>query len=223
MKHLILFASLLALTVSCKNNTGTPATAADTDTKEITRLLTEANNLWLFPTDTTFIRNDSTEHISINDKEILAKLDSALAINPTNIKAYIGKISYLTACRKFREILPILKEAARNASFNAELWSMKAIFEDCYGDSAIAQKDYHSADSAFAIELEKHPTDSLKYPALRLGQAMNKALMTDNFTLVEEELKLTRKVFPGSWEGGLDDNFPKNKKEYFDRFLNFRK
>ena len=79
MKTTILLGLLLTLTVSCKHRSNPVTTEENFHTQEANRLVAEARNLWLPPLDSTFFFNDS-EHISINDKEILAKLDSALAI-----------------------------------------------------------------------------------------------------------------------------------------------
>lgn len=98
MKTTILLGLLLTLTVSCKHHSNPVTTEENFHTQEANRLVAEARNLWLPPLDSTFFFNDS-EHISINDKEIWAKLDSALAIDPTNIKVYVGRISYLSACK----------------------------------------------------------------------------------------------------------------------------
>ncbi len=223
MKHILLFGLLLASIVSCKNNTTTTptATSEDAKSKEIKRLLEEANHLWSPPDDSSFtLNNSTTKHISINDKEIWAKLDSALAIDSTNIKAYLARTNYLISCKKLQEVLPILRTAEKKAPFNAELWSMKAVFEDYYGDSLVAQKNYRSADSAYAIYIEQYATDSIAYPAYRMSRALNMALMTDNFTPFEEELKFTQKVFPKS-RGSIDKNFfGKNKKDFFNKFFN---
>lgn len=215
MKHILLFGLLLAFTVSCKNNAAT-SPEEDVKTKEVKRLLGEASALWAPPADTTFCFNDNNaEHISTNDQEIWEKLDSALAIEPHNIKVYLGRTTYLMACKKFHKILPILREAEKNATFNGSLWSLKAVFEDYYGDSLIAQKNYRSADSAYAVELEQHATDSLMYSSTRIGKAVNMALMTNNFELLEKEIQFTRKVFPQTW-GTLDTKiFGKSKKEFF--------
>lgn len=85
MKTTILLGLLLTLTVSCKHHSNPVTTEENFHTQEANRLVAEARNLWLPPLDSTFFFNDS-EHISINDKEIWAKLDSALAIDPTNKK-----------------------------------------------------------------------------------------------------------------------------------------
>ena len=162
------------------------------------------------PLDSTFFFNDS-EHISINDKEIWAKLDSALAIDPTNIKVYVGRISYLSACKKYHEILSVLRQAEKQSTLNADLWSMKAMFEDYFGDSLTAQKNYRSADSAYAILIKEYATDSLRYAGSRINRALNMALMTDNIAILEEEVELTKKIFPKTWKG-LDSSFyGKNK------------
>jgi tetratricopeptide (TPR) repeat protein len=163
-------------------------------TQEANRLVAEARNLWLPPLDSTFFFNDS-EHISINDKEIWAKLDSALAIDPTNIKVYVGRISYLSACKKYHEILSVLRQAEKQSTLNADLWSMKAMFEDYFGDSLTAQKNYRSADSAYAILIKEYATNSLRYAGSRINRALNMALMTDNIAILEEEVELTNLPF----------------------------
>lgn len=139
MKTTILLGLLLTLTVSCKHHSNPVTTEENFHTQEANRLVAEARNLWLPPLDSTFFFNDS-EHISINDKEIWAKLDSALAIDPTNIKVYVGRISYLSACKKYHEILSVLRQTEKQSTLNADLWSMKAMFEDYFGDSLTAQK-----------------------------------------------------------------------------------
>ena len=153
------------------------------------------------PLDSTFFFNNDSEHISINDKEIWAKLDSALAIDPTNIKVYVGRISYLSACKKYREILSVLRQAEKQSTLNADLWSMKAMFEDYFGDSLTAQKNYRSADSAYAILIKEYATDSLKYASFRINRALNMALMTDNIAVLKEEVELAKKIFPETWKG----------------------
>ena len=125
MKTTILLGLLLTLTASCKHHSNPVTTEENFHTQEANRLVAEARNLWLPPLDSTFFFNDS-EHISINDKEIWAKLDSALAIDPTNIKVYVGRISYLSACKKYREILSVLRQAEKQSPLSADLWSMKA-------------------------------------------------------------------------------------------------
>lgn len=195
MKTTILLGLLLTLTVSCKHRSTPVTTEENFHTQEANRLVAEARNLWLPPLDSTFFFNDS-EHISINDKEIWAKLDSALAIDPTNIKVYVGRISYLSACKKYHEILSVLRQAEKQSTLNADLWSMKAMFEDYFGDSLTAQKNYRSADSAYAILIKEYATDSLRYAGSRINRALNMALMTDNIAILEEEVELTKKYFP---------------------------
>ena len=165
MKTTILLGLLLTLTVSCKHHSNPVTTEENFHTQEANRLVAEARNLWLPPLDSTFFFNDS-EHISINDKEIWAKLDSALAIDPTNIKVYVGRISYLS---------------------------------------------------------KEYATDSLRYAGSRINRALNMALMTDNIAILEEEVELTKKIFPKTWKG-LDSSFyGKNKKDFFDKCFNVRK
>ena len=53
--------------------------------------------------------------------------------------------------KKYREILSVLRQAEKQSPLSADLWSMKAMFEDYFGDSLTAQKNYRSADSAYAI------------------------------------------------------------------------
>lgn len=172
--------------------------------------------------DSTFFFNNDSEHISINDKEIWAKLDSALAIDPTNIKVYVGRISYLSACKKYHEILSVLRQAEKQSTLSADLWSMKAMFEDYFGDSLTAQKNYRSADSAYAILIKEYATDSLKYASFRINRALNMALMTDNIAVLKEEVELAKKIFPETWKG-LDTNvYGKNKKDFFDKCFNVR-
>ena len=205
MKTTILLGLLLTLTVSCKHHSNPVTTEENLHTQEANRLVAEARNLWLPPLDSTFFFNDS-EHISINDKEIWAKLDSALAIDPTNIKVYVGRISYLSACKKYHEILSVLRQAEKQSTLNADLWSMKAMFEDYFGDS-----------------LKEYATDSLWYAGSRINRALNMALMTDNIAILEEEVELTKKIFPKTWKG-LDSSFyGKNKKDFFDKCFNVRK
>lgn len=131
---------LLTLTASCKHHSTPVTTEENFHTQEANRLVAEAGNLWSPSLDSTFFFNNDSEHISINDKEIWAKLDSALAIDPTNIKVYVGRISYLSACKKYREILSVLRQAEKQSTLSADLWSMKAMFEDYFGDSLTAQK-----------------------------------------------------------------------------------
>ena len=222
MKTTILLGLLLTLTASCKHHSNPVTTEENLHTQEANRLVAEARNLWLPPLDSTFFFNDS-EHISINDKEIWAKLDSALAIDPTNIKVYVGRISYLSACKKYHEILSVLRQAEKQSTLSADLWSMKAMFEDYFGDSLTAQKNYRSADSAYAILIKEYATDSLKYASFRINRALNMALMTDNIAILEEEVELTKKIFPEIWKGP-DSSFSwKNKKDFFDKCFNVRK
>lgn len=140
MKTTILLGLLLTLTASCKHHSNPVTTEENLHTQEANRLVAEAGNLWSPSLDSTFFFNNDSEHISINDKEIWAKLDSALAIDPTNIKVYVGRISYLSACKKYREILSVLRQAEKQSPLSADLWSMKAMFEDYFGDSLTAQK-----------------------------------------------------------------------------------
>lgn len=221
MKHIILFGLLLAFTTSCKN-APTSATSEEFKVKEVKRLLTEANDLWMPPADSTFLSHDNAEHVSINDKEIWEKLDSALALDPSNIKVYTSRTGYLMACKKFKEVLSTLREAEKNAPFNADLWSTKAVLEDYYGDSLTAQKNYRSADSAYAILTEEYATDSLRYPAFRMNRTLNRALMTDNFALIEQEVKFTKQIYPISWKGVDSDFCGKSKKEFFNKFFGKR-
>ena len=195
MKTTILLGLLLTLTVSCKHHANPVTTEENFHTQEANRLVAEARNLWLPPLDSTFFFNDS-EHISINDKEIWAKLDSALAIDPTNIKVYVGRISYLSACKKYHEILSVLRQTEKQSTLNADLWSMKAMFEDYFGDSLTAPKNYRSADSAYAILIKEYATDSLRYAGSRINRALNMALMTDNIAILEEEVNSLKRYFP---------------------------
>lgn len=223
MKYIILFGMLLALTVGCKNNMATPTlNEEDTKAKEVQRLLAEANALWMPSADSNFLYQGKTEHVSINDKEIQAKLDSALTLDPTNIKVYTGRISYLMACRKLKEALSTLREAEKHAPFNADLWSTKAMLEDYHGDSLTAQKNYRSADSAYARLIEEYATDSLRYPAFRMNRALNRAMMTDNFALLEQEVKFTKQIYPISWKSVDIDFYGKNKKEFFNKIFGKR-
>lgn len=219
MKQIILLTFLLAFTTSCKQNPRSATLPEDPKTKEIQRLLAEANALWSPSADSTFLSQDKAEHVSINDKEIWAKLDSALALDPTNIKVYTGRTSYLGACRKLKEMLSTLRKAEKNAPFNADLWSTKAMLEDYYGDSLTAQKNYRSADSAYAILIEEYATDSLRYPAFRMNRALNRAMMTDNFTLFEQEVKFTKQIYPISWKDVDIDFCGKSKKEFFNKLF----
>lgn len=97
------------------------------------------------------------------------------------------------------------------------------MFEDCFGDSLTAQKNYRSADSAYVILIKKYATDSLHYAGSRINRALNMALMTDNFAVLEEEVKLAKKIFPKTWQG-IDTHFyGKSKKEFFDKYFKVRK
>ena len=88
------------------------------------------------------------------------------------------------------------------------------MFEDYFGDSLTAQKNYRSADSAYAILIKEYATDSLRYAGSRINRALNMALMTDNIAILEEEVELTKKIFPKTWKG-LDSSFyGKNKKTF---------
>lgn len=110
-----------------------------------------------------------------------------------------------------------------NPPLSADLWSMKAMFEDYFGDSLTAQKNYRSADSAYAILIKEYATDSLKYASFRINRALNMALMTDNIAVLKEEVELAKKIFPETWKG-LDTNvYGKNKKDFFDKCFNVRK
>ena len=244
MKTTILLGLLLTLTVSCKHHSNPVTTEENFHTQEANRLVAEARNLWLPPLDSTFFFNDS-EHISINDKEIWAKLDSALAIDPTNIKVYVGRISYLSACKKYHEILSVLRQAEKQSTLNADLWSMKAMFEDYFGDSLTAQKNYRSADSAYAVYIATPPSSHATFAIMamkagkpvyiekpmaasyedcaRINRALNMALMTDNIAILEEEVELTKKIFPKTWKGPDSSFYGKNKKDFFDKCFNVRK
>lgn len=224
MKTTILLGLLLTLTASCKHHSNPVTTEENLHTQEANRLVAEAGSLWSPSLDSTFFFNNDSEHISINDKEIWAKLDSALAIDPTNIKVYVGRISYLSACKKYHEILSVLRQAEKQSTLSADLWSMKAMFEDYFGDSLTAQKNYRSADSAYAILIKEYATDSLKYASFRINRALNMALMTDNnIAVLKEEVELAKKIFPETWKG-LDTNvYGKNKKDFFDKCFNVRK
>ena len=107
-------------------------------TQEANRLVAEARNLWLPPLTSTFFFFNDSEHISINDKEIWAKLDSALAIDPTNIKVY-GKNQLFISLQKYHEILSVPPASWKQSTLNADLWSMKAMFED-YFETALPPK-----------------------------------------------------------------------------------
>lgn len=129
----------------------------------------------------------------------------------------------LSACKKYREILSVLRQAEKQSPLSADLWSMKAMFEDYFGDSLTAQKNYRSADSAYAILIKEYATDSLKYASFRINRALNMALMTDNIAVLKEEVELAKKIFPETWKG-LDTNvYGKNKKDFFDKCFNVRK
>ncbi len=222
MKHIILLTFLLAFTTSCKHTSPSATLPEDPKAQEITRLLVEASALWMPSADSTFLHQGKTEHVSINDKEIRAKLDSALALDPTNIKVYASRTSYFMACRKLKEALSTLREAERRAPFNADLWSTKAMLEDYYGDSLTAQKNYRSADSAYATLIEEYATDSLRYPAFRMNRALNRAMMTDNFALLEQEVKFTKQIYPTSWKNVDIDFYGKSKREFFNKLFGER-
>lgn len=222
MKHIILLTFLLAFTTSCKHTSPSATLPEDPKAQEVTRLLVEASALWMPSADSTFLHQNKTEHVSINDKEIRAKLDSALALDPTNIKVYASRTSYFMACRKLKEALSILREAERHAPFTADLWSTKAMLEDYYGNSLTAQKNYRSADSAYATLIEEYATDSLRYPAFRMNRALNRAMMTDNFSLLEQEMKFTKQIYPTSWENVDIDFYGKSKREFFNKLFGER-
>ena len=75
MKTTILLGLLLTLTVSCKHHSNPVTTEENLHTQEANRLVAEAGSLWSPSLDSTFFFNNDSEHISINDKEIWAKLD----------------------------------------------------------------------------------------------------------------------------------------------------
>ena len=51
-------------------------------------------------------------------------------------------------------------------------------------------------------------------PVPAINRALNMALMTDNIAILEEEVELTKKIFPKTWKG-LDSSFyGKNKKDF---------
>jgi hypothetical protein len=49
------------------------------------------------------------------------------------------------------------------------------------------------------------------------------ALMTDNIAILEEEVELTKKIFPKTWKGPDSSFYGKNKKDFFDKCFNVRK
>lgn len=125
MKHILLFGLLLAFTASCKNS-ATPSPEENVKDREVKRLLEEASALWSPSADSTFSFNDNkTERISVNDKKIWTKLDSALTIDPHNIKVYLGRTTYLMSCKKFHKILPILREAEKKHLLTATYGPLK--------------------------------------------------------------------------------------------------
>lgn len=84
-------------------------------------------------------------------------------------------------------------------------------------------KNYRSADSAYAILIKEYATDSLRYAGSRINRALNMALMTDNIAILEEEVELTKKIFPKTWKGPDSSFYGKNKKDFFDKCFNVRK
>lgn len=90
-------------------------------------------------------------------------------------------------------------------------------------ETALPPKNYRSADSAYAILIKEYATDSLRYAGSRINRALNMALMTDNIAILEEEVELTKKIFPKTWKGPDSSFYGKNKKDFFDKCFNVRK
>ena len=71
--------------------------------------------------------------------------------------------------------------------------------------------------------IKEYATDSLRYAGSRINRALNMALMTDNIAILEEEVELTKKIFPKTWKGPDSSFYGKNKKDFFDKCFNVRK
>lgn len=161
----------------------------------IVRLLAEADSL--IQCDTIFFNawmKNVRPRICRNDSLVLAKMDSAIQLNPDRKKSYLAKYIYLVQGLQFDRMLPLLRqmEARSDTMVNADLRIMKAILEDHEGNTQIAQRDFLKADSCYAAYMEH--CDSIWYGACRINRALNLSLMKNDFEILHREIELFDKV-----------------------------
>lgn len=203
----------------------TPSIAPSIDlinSQEADRLLNEVDDL--IKMDTTFYSADldnATEHVASKDKEILAKLDSAIALAPHYKAAYMGKMMYLQQCRKSREVLLVLRQAVEKVDepISADVLSLKAILEDIMGDSATARKDFQVADSGYLVLMEKNKDNLCGYTTFRLNRILNLTLMNNDFSLYRKEIADIRLVCKDSIAGSEVIEKFNDKQTYYRHIL----
>lgn len=157
----------------------------------IVRLLAEADSL--IQCDTVFFNawmKNVRPRICRNDSLVLAKMDSAIQLNPDRKKSYLAKYIYLVQGLQFDKMLPLLRqmETRSDTMLNADLRNMKAILEEREGNTQIAQRDFLKADSCYAAYMEH--CDSIQYGAYRISRALNLSLMKNDFEILHREIEL---------------------------------
>lgn len=192
------------------------------NSQEADRLLNQVNDL--IKKDTIFYATDldnETERVASKDKEILAKLDSAIALAPHYKAAYMGKMMYLQQCRKSREVLLVLRQAVEKADepISADVLTLKAMLEDIMGDSATARKDFQVADSGYLALMEENKDNLYSYTTFRLNRALNLALMNNDFSLYRKEIADIRLVCKDSIVGSEVIEKFNNKQAYYQHIL----
>lgn len=213
---ILLELALIPMILSCKQ----PQTTEVKITNEkADRLLHDADSL--IRTDSAFYNSGSdrsVERSADRDKEIRAKLDSAIQLAPHNKRSYIEKVMYLQQCYKYREVLPLLRQMEKRANepMGADLRSLKGMLEDIYGDSITAQHDFLTADSAYAVLIGKSSDDSHKI-AFRFNRAMNQSLMHNDFSILRKEAALSRNA--GSPVKGTEQYERFGSKQEFYQYL----
>ncbi|MDO4181721.1 MAG: hypothetical protein Q4D36_10590 [Bacteroidales bacterium] len=187
--------ALLLAAVACthpgaqKNDTPLPHETT------IVRLLAEADSL--IQCDTVFFNafmKDIRPRICRNDSLVLAKMDSAIQLNPDRKRSYLVKYIYLMQGLQFDRILPLLRQmdTRSESMLSADLRVMKAILEDREGNTQIAQRDFLKADSCYAAYMEH--CDSIQYGTYGLSRALNLSLMKNDFEILHREIELYDKV-----------------------------
>lgn len=177
----------------------------------------------LMRADSLFYYTDhlySRPRLCFNDSAIEALQDSAIRLNPRRKKSYIARYAYLLRSRQFTKLLPFLRrmEAQTDTLLSADLYSLKAMLEDRDRDSLAARRDFLKADSAYDARIAAHAQDSLRYAACRFSKALNLSLMKNDFTPLQEEIKLYGTLHHGLIHGLEAYGRFRNKEEYY-RYL----
>lgn len=185
----------------------------------IARLLAEADSL--IQCDTVFFNawmKNIRPRICRNDSLVLAKMDSAIQLNPDRKKSYLAKYIYLVQGLQFDKMLPLLRqmETRSDTMVNADLRIMKAILEEHEGNTQIAQRDFLKADSCYAAYM-KH-CDSIQYGVYRISRALNLSLMKNDFEILHREIELYNKVHHENIENDGILQYTRSKEDFY-RFI----